>query len=193
MIHSKLGPDNLSWSQFITAAQKGITRIWILVVTSLLTIFTTLTVIVSNRYYWLRISAPTVLALEAVPTIATTITFGCALSLSLSFNAFTTPPLSTFSSADLSFFAKLDPLSRGLTIASAATTSLLLITFLAHCIAFLKQRRREKDTRSFEPTVSALGMSHGFHALHPPPRTVLALFKPLFSDQRLLFDRVLCA
>jgi hypothetical protein len=184
MIHSKLGPNNLSWSQFITAAQNGTTRIWILVITSLLTIFTTLTVIMSNRYYWLCISAPAILALEAVPTIATTITFGCALSLSLSLNAFTTPPLSTLSSADLSFFAKLDPLSRGLTIASAATISLLLITFLAHCIAFLEQRRREKDSRSFEPTVSALGMSHGFHALHPPPRTARAPIPIMYDPYR---------
>ncbi|KAJ4341220.1 hypothetical protein N0V87_001961 [Didymella glomerata] len=171
MIHSKLGDDNLSWSQFIKAAQHGTTRIWVLVATSLLTTFTTLAVIMSNRYYWLRLSAPAVLSLEAVPTTATIITFACALSISIDLDAFISPPLSTFNSADLSFFAKLEPLSRGLTLTSSVTLSLLLITSTAHLIIFLKQRRKEKDTRSFEPTVSALGMSHGFAALHPAPRT----------------------
>jgi hypothetical protein len=171
MIHSKLGDDNLSWSQFIKAAQHGTTRIWVLVATSLLTTFTTLAVIMSNRYYWLRLSAPAVLSLEAVPTTATIITFACALSISIDLDAFISPPLSTFNSADLSFFAKLEPLSRGLTLTSSVTLSLLLITSTAHLVIFLKQRRKEKDTRSFEPTVSALGMSHGFAALHPAPRT----------------------
>lgn len=171
MIHYRLGDDDLSWSQFITAAQQGIARIWILVVTSLLTIFTTLAVVMSNRHYWVRLSAPTVLFLEAVPTTATIITFGCALSLSIDLDVFDTPPLSTLNSTDLSLFAKLDPLSRGLTLTSSVTLSLLLITSTAHLIIFIKQRRKEKDTRSFEPTVSALGMSHGFAALHPAPRT----------------------
>ncbi|KAF3052038.1 hypothetical protein E8E11_002238 [Didymella keratinophila] len=171
MILSKLGDDDVSWSQFITAAQQSTTRIWILVITSLLTTFTTLAVIMSNRYYWLRLSSPAVLSLEAVPTTATVIAFACALSLSVDLNAFNTPPLSTFQSRDLSFFAKLDPLSRGLTLTSSVTLSLLLITSTAQLIIFLKQRRKERDTRSFEPTVSALGMSHGFAALHPALRT----------------------
>lgn len=182
MIHSHLGDADLSWSQFITAAQQGIARIWILVVTSLLTIFTTLTVILSNRYYWLRLSAPAILSLEIVPTATTVIAFACALSLSVDLKAFNTPPLYTFNSTDLSFFAKLDPLSRGLTLTSSVTLSLLLITSTAHLIIFLKQRRKERDTRSFEPTVSALGMSHGFAALHPAPRTsrppILTIYDP---------------
>jgi len=169
MIHSKLGDDDLSWSQFITTAQQGTTRICILVVTSLLTTFTTLAVIMSNRYYWLRLSSLAVLSLEAVPTTATVIAFACALSLSVDLNAFNTPPLSTLQSRDLSLFAKLDPLR--LTLTSSVTLSLLLITSTAQLIIFLKQRRKERDTRSFEPTVSALGMSHGFAALHPAPRT----------------------
>ncbi|KAF3032961.1 hypothetical protein E8E12_000977 [Didymella heteroderae] len=184
MIHSKLGDDNLSWSQFITAAQQSTTRIWILVITSLLTIVTTLAVIMSNRYYWLRLSAPAILSLEAVPTSSTIIAFACALSISLDLNAFNTPPLSTFDSNDLSFFAKLDPLSRGLTIASSVTLSLLFITSTAHLIIFLKQRRKEKDTRSFEPTVSALGMSHGFAALHPAPRTSRPAIPTIYDPYR---------
>lgn len=184
MIHSRLGDDDLSWSRFITAAQQGTTRIWIVVVTSLLTTFTTLAVIMSNRYYWLRLSAPAVLSLEAVPTTATIIASACALSLSVNLNAFNAPTLSTFDSNDLSFFAKLDPLSRGLTIASSVTLSLLLITFLAHTIAFLAQRRKEKDTRSFEPTVSALGMSHGFAALHPPPLRSRAPIPTIYDPYR---------
>lgn len=188
MIHSRLGDDDLSWSQFITAAQQGTTRIWIVVATSLLTTFTTLAVIMSNRYYWLRLSAPAILSLEAVPTTATIIAFACALSLSVNLNAFNTPPLSTFDSIDLSFFAKLDPLSRGLAITSSVTLALLLIAFLAHIIAFLAQRRKDKDTRSFEPTISALGMSHGFAALHPPtPRSrapIPTIYDPFRAFQK---------
>lgn len=96
---------------------------------------------------------------------------GCALSLALSIRAFSTPPYATLDSADLSYFALLDPLSRAMALTSASTAIFLIITCVASLVNFYNHRKQTKDVRSFEPTVSALGMSYGFHALHPQPRT----------------------
>lgn len=132
---------------------------------------TILLVIVSNQYYWIRIPATIVVLIELASTISIIIVFGCALSLALGLNAFSTPPFETFDSADLTFFALLDPLSRALTITSALISMLLVVTSTTRLTKFLRKRRTEvKDVRSFEPTISALGMSRSFYALHPQRR-----------------------
>lgn len=130
----------------------------------------TLLVIFSNRYYWLRIPTSVVILIELTSTILSITAFGCAISLALSLKAFTTSPLPTLDSADLTFFASLNPLSKALTTTSALASFLLLITLTASLIDLHSRHAQAKDSRAFEPTVSALGMSHGFHTLHPQPR-----------------------
>ena len=134
------------------------------------TALTTLLIITSNRYYWLRIATPLLTTLELSSFLSTIILFATALSLALSLSAFSPPSLPTLDSADLTSFTHLLPLSRGLSLTAAL---ILPPCFLALALTLhtLQQRRRERrDTRAFEPTASALGMSHGFHALHPQPR-----------------------
>ncbi|KAF3010847.1 hypothetical protein E8E13_008941 [Curvularia kusanoi] len=125
----------------------------------------------SNRYYWLRIAPTFIVLIELTSAISLTIIFGCALSLALDTQAFTTPSLPTLDSADLSLFSHLKPLARGLAITGALTTLLTLLALTASLMELQNRRTQARDTRAFEPTVSALGMSHGFHALHPQPHT----------------------
>ncbi|KAF2631505.1 hypothetical protein BU25DRAFT_488094 [Macroventuria anomochaeta] len=181
---SRLGAEAVSWSQFIAEATQGTVRTWILVVTSSITALILLLIIVSNRYYWLRIPPTIVILLELTSIISTITVFGCAFSLSLSLKAFTIAPFPTLDSIDLSFFALLNPFSMALAITSALAGFLLIITFTANLLDFRKRRTRAKDTRSFEPTVSALGMSHGFHALHPQPRTTREPIPTVYDPYR---------
>lgn len=179
---SRLGTEATLWSSFIAAAAQSTAQTSVLIVATSITAFIILLVIISNRYYWISISSPIVLLTELTSVTSTVISFGCAISLALSLRAFSTPPYSTLDSADLTFFALLDPLSRALAITSTLTGLLIIITCTAHTIDFMQQRKRSKDIRSFEPTVSALGMSHGFHALHPAPRRVIRESIPTMYD-----------
>ncbi|KAF1931832.1 uncharacterized protein M421DRAFT_2455 [Didymella exigua CBS 183.55] len=184
-LDSTLDVSGPSWTHFITAATQGIARMWILIVASLITIFTVVTVIMSNRYYWLRISPPGALLLIETASVTFTITaFACALSLSLTLEAFNARPWPAIYFTDLSFFSTLIPLSKCLIIVASTSLGLLLTTLVAHLTSFLRHRAKAKDIRSFEPTVSALGMSHGFHALHPPPRTARAPIPTMYDPYR---------
>ncbi|KAJ4992263.1 hypothetical protein SVAN01_02282 [Stagonosporopsis vannaccii] len=168
---SSLGANAMIWSQYINAAARSSAWIWVIIVTSSIMTLTILLVILSNRCYWLRIPSTIVTLIELTSTILSTTAFGCALSLALGLKAFTTPPLATLDSADLTFFALLSPLSKALTTASTLVGFLLLTTFTASLMDLHNRHTQAKDSRAFEPTVSALGMSHGFHTLHPQPRT----------------------
>jgi hypothetical protein len=96
---------------------------------------------------------------------------GAALGVSLSFNmsleAFSERRLDSGTSPDLRTFAMLVDLSRGYTIAAGAGWFLFLITFITAAIDACR-RAREKESCSFEPTASALGMGHGYDAVAPP-------------------------
>lgn len=130
----------------------------------------------------------TVMLVELTAAICSIIVAGCALSLALDIRAFSTPPYTTLNSADLSHFALLDPLSRALALTSAVTGCFLSITCTANVVNMLTQRSKAKDVRSFEPTVSALGMSHGFQALNPQPRTACGAV-PSIYDAHKSFQR----
>lgn len=143
-----------------------------------------LLVITSNRYYWLRISTVIVLLFELVSASSVIIIFGCALSLALDLKAFRTRPLPILDSADLWFFDLLNPLIRGLTIIAALTTSLIIATTISSFVDLRNRRTHDRDTRAFEPSVSALGMSHGFHALHPQPRTTGERIPTMYDPYR---------
>jgi hypothetical protein len=128
-------------------------------------------IVSSNRYHWLRISPTVTIFIELASTTSIAIVLGCALSFALDLNAFRTPSFETYDSADLAFFALLGPLSKAITITAAIVSILLITTCTMSLLDMYKRRRQSRDIRSFEPTISALGMSHGFHALHPPART----------------------
>lgn len=126
----------------------------------------------------------TVVLIELASTTSTIVVFSCALSFALSLSAFSTPPYATLNSADLSFFARLDPLSRALTITSALTGLLLILTLTASLVNLHNRRTESHDIRFFEPTISALGMSHGFHALYPQPTTAREAIPTMYDPYK---------
>ncbi|XPS97453.1 hypothetical protein M3J09_006681 [Ascochyta lentis] len=183
----RLAGDAASWSQFIAAAAQSAARTWIVVVASSITVLAIPLVITSNRHYWLRIPPTIVALIELAATVVSITISGFALSITLSIKAFSTPPYATLDSAELSFFALLDPLSRTLAIASALTGTFLIIACTMSLIDLHKRRRQRKDVRSFEPTVSALGMGHGFRALHPQSRTTHDAMPTMYDPYRKLY------
>jgi hypothetical protein len=80
----------------------------------------------------------------------------------------------------------LNPLIRATTITVGLTGILLITTLTASLIGLHNRRKRSKDVRSFEPTVSALGMSHGFHALHPQTKTYREAIPTMYDPYKAL-------
>ncbi|KZM22295.1 hypothetical protein ST47_g6557 [Ascochyta rabiei] len=181
---TRLVGDATSWSQFIAAAAHGVARTWILVVASSITTLAILLVTMSNRHYWLRIPSAIVVFVEFTATISSIAISSCSLSVALSIRAFSTPPYVTLDSADLAFFALLDPLSRTLAITSALTSAFLIITCTGGLISLHKRHRQKKDVRSFEPTISALGMNRGFYAVYPPPNPTHDAIPTMYDPYR---------
>ncbi|KAJ4338476.1 hypothetical protein N0V95_008045 [Ascochyta clinopodiicola] len=183
---TRLAGDAASWSQFITAAARGAARAWILVVASSITTLATLLVVMSNRYYWLRMPSAIVVLIELIATTSSITISSCALSIALNIRAFSTPPYATLDSADLAFFALLDPLSRTSAIASVLTSIFLIIACAASLVDFGKRRKQRKDVRSFEPTISALGMNRGFYAVYPQPNPTHDAIPNMYDPYRPL-------
>jgi hypothetical protein len=94
--------------------------------------------------------------------------FGCTLSLALSLIAFTRDRLETADSADLTMFTMILPLSRGLVVTTGFGGFVLLTTTITAAVQAC-MGARDKESCSFEPTASALGMGHGYQAIVPPP------------------------
>jgi hypothetical protein len=101
------------------------------------------------------------------------ISFGCTLSLALSLGSYRTTHLDTAGSAKLASFAALLSVSKVCTIITAIAGFLVTMTCVLGVVdAYSRHRHSEKICCAFEPTASALGMNHGFEALHPPePKT----------------------
>lgn len=94
--------------------------------------------------------------------------FGCTLSFAYSMIAFVRMQLETADSADLTMFTMILPLSRGIVVATGVGGFILLSTTITAMVQAC-MRARAKESCSFEPTASALGMGHDYQALVPPP------------------------
>jgi hypothetical protein len=108
--------------------------------------------------------------------------FGTALSFSLNLNAFSATPLDASTSVDLMNFTILVDLSKGYAIAAGTGGLLFLITCIM-ATADACNRAREKESCSFEPTASALGMGYGYAAITVPPTSRSRV--PTMYDPRL--------
>lgn len=83
--------------------------------------------------------------------------FGCTLSFTLALVPFTTTQLET-SSTDLEMFTMIIPLSKALVVTSGSGFVLNMITAITEMVQACL-RARAKESCSFEPTASSLGMS----------------------------------
>jgi hypothetical protein len=115
----------------------------------------------------MRIASSVVVPIEGLCMCAMAATLGMSFSFNMSLETFSETRLDTATSPDLMTFAMLVDLSRGYTVAAGAGWFLVLITFVTATIDACR-RAREKESCSFEPTASALGMGHGYAAVVPP-------------------------
>lgn len=106
--------------------------------------------------------------LELLSTSGMITAFGCTLSFAYSMIAFVRMQLETADSADLTMFTMILPLSRGIVVATGVGSFILLCTTITAMVQAC-MRARAKESCSFEPTASALGMGHDYQALVPPP------------------------
>jgi hypothetical protein len=106
--------------------------------------------------------------LEMLSMSAMITAFGCILSFTLSLISFSRMRLETADSADLTMFTMILPLSRGLVVATGTGSFILLASTITSMIQAC-MRAQAKESCSFEPTASALGMGHGYQAIVPPP------------------------
>jgi hypothetical protein len=121
--------------------------------------------------------------IEFLSVSAMATAFGCTLSLALSMINFSRTRLETADSADLTGFTLILPLTRSLVTIAGAGTFILVSTTVAAMVQVCMDARA-KESCSFEPTASSLGMGHGYQAIVPPaprsrPPTMYDPRKPL--------------
>jgi hypothetical protein len=114
----------------------------------------------------MRMSAAVLIPLEALSMCAMATAFGTSLSFALTVDSFSAKLLNTANSSDLSMFSMLVPLSKAYVVAAGTGLFLVLIDFIVATFDACN-RIRAKETCSFEPTASALGMGHGNEAIAP--------------------------
>ena len=116
----------------------------------------------------MRIPSALMIPMECLCMCAMGAALGVSLSFTLDLDTFSKSRLDAGTSPELTTFAMVVDLSRGYAIAAGAGWFLFLITFIMATIDACS-RAREKESCSFEPTASALGMAHGYTAVVPPP------------------------
>ncbi|KAH6080803.1 hypothetical protein HBI67_026550 [Parastagonospora nodorum] len=182
----RLQPEALTaqeWRDFFIAATQGTSRIWITIVAASIAFLTSFFVVLSSVVRGLKIPGTIRVPVEFLSMSAMIAAFGCSLSLAWTLLAFTTEELETADSADLTMFTMILPLSRGLVVTTGCTSFILLSTSITALVRAC-MGVRDKESCSFEPTASALGMGHGYQAIVPPaprsrPPTLYDPRKPL--------------
>ncbi|KAJ4374950.1 hypothetical protein N0V83_002029 [Neocucurbitaria cava] len=127
----------------------------------------------------MRMSSVVLIPIEWLSMCAMATAFGTSLSFALSLVIFNEVPLNTTGSADLMNFAMLVPLSKGYVVAAGTGGFLVLVACIAATVDACT-RARAKESCSFEPTASALGISHGYQATMPdtPRDRVPTMYDP---------------
>ncbi|KAH7091338.1 hypothetical protein FB567DRAFT_272314 [Paraphoma chrysanthemicola] len=171
------------WRVFFDAVANGTTRVWISIASASIAFLTGLLLILSFALRRLEMPASVRVPLELLFMSAMAVAFGCLLSLAINLNAFGITRLETSGSADLTTFAMIIPLSRALVVTAGSGCIILLGTTITSMVQAC-MRMRSKESCSFEPTASALGMGYGYNALVPPvarsrPPTIYDPRKPM--------------
>ncbi|RAR01457.1 PC4-like protein [Stemphylium lycopersici] len=156
------------WRQFFATVLDEEVKIWISIgsaaFASLVGIFIVLATILPR----MRISFALLIPMECLCMCAMGAALGVSLSFTLDLDTFSKNRLDAGTSPELTTFSMVVDLSRGYAISAGAGWFLFLVTFIMATIDACS-RAREKESCSFEPTASALGMAHGYAAIVPPP------------------------
>ncbi|KAH7378273.1 hypothetical protein BKA66DRAFT_610409 [Pyrenochaeta sp. MPI-SDFR-AT-0127] len=167
------------WRDYFTMVLSGVTRIWVSIATasfaSLASILITLAIVIDR----MRMSSTVLVPIECLSMCAMATAFGTSLSLAMSLNAFSNSRLDAVDSPELASFAMLMPLSKGYVLAAGIGWFLILVACIV-ATANACNRARAKESCSFEPTASALGMAHGYQAVIPntPRDRVPTMYDP---------------
>ncbi|KAG9190354.1 hypothetical protein G6011_08442 [Alternaria panax] len=155
------------WRDYSDTVQNGAVKVWISIASAAFASLASVVIVLANVLQRMRIPASVIIPIELLCMCAMATTLGVSLSFNMSLESFSKTRLNTAASPDLMIFAMLVDLSRGYTIAAGAGWFLFLITLITATIDACR-RAREKESCSFEPTASALGMGHGYAAVIPP-------------------------
>ncbi|KAI4674517.1 uncharacterized protein J4E88_008253 [Alternaria novae-zelandiae] len=157
------------WKEYFATVYKGAIKIWISVAAAGFASLAGMVIVLTAIIQRLRIPSAALIPIECLCMCAMAVALGVSLSFNMSLETFSETRLDTAANPNLMMFAILVDLSRGYTIAAGAGWFLFLITFITATIDACR-RAREKESCSFEPTASALGMGfHGYDAVVPPP------------------------
>ncbi|KAB2104322.1 hypothetical protein AG0111_0g7500 [Alternaria gaisen] len=156
------------WKDYFIAVLAGAIKIWISIACAAFVSLAGIIIVLTNILQRMRIASSVIIPIESLCMCAMAAALGVSLSFNMSLETFSKTRLDTATSPDLTKFAMLVDLSRGYTIAAGAGWFLFLVTFITATIDACR-RAREKESCSFEPTASALGMGHGYAAVVPPP------------------------
>ncbi|CAO2653947.1 Nn.00g106800.m01.CDS01 [Neocucurbitaria sp. VM-36] len=176
------------WQTYFTEVLNGVIRIWISIAAASFASLASILIVLATVLDRMRISSVVLIPIEWLSMCAMATAFGTSLSLALSLIAFTEIRLDTAGSADLMNFAMLVPLSKGYAVAAGAGGFLVLVACITSTVDACS-RAKAKESCSFEPTASALGMSHGYQAVIPdtPRDRVPTMYdpqRPAHTDSR---------
>ncbi|KAF1963730.1 hypothetical protein CC80DRAFT_12266 [Byssothecium circinans] len=187
-----------AWQSFFKVAVGSTIKIYIAIAAASFTALTTTILLLSQPLPFLRLPTLLSLPLEILSTLSISAAFAAALSAAMSttnytfssrINPSTDLPanmimLDTSTSALLKAFSALLPLSKAFAIA-AGVGAFLMICLSASTVIQTCHRARDSKPCSFEPTASALGMGHGYHAVGVPrisKGAVPTIYDPLKPD-----------
>ncbi|PSN61469.1 hypothetical protein BS50DRAFT_152296 [Corynespora cassiicola Philippines] len=168
-----------AWRDFFRTVAESQLIIWITVATAAFSFLVSLIVLLSIKVERMRITPYVLIPLEFLSMFAMATTFGFSLNLAIDLTRFGGATLDAGPSGDLAAFAKLSPRILGHAIGSGVGTGLLLLTSISALVSTCR-RAQEKNSCSFEPTASALGMGHGYAAVTPraPRSNIPTIYDP---------------
>ncbi|EDU41391.1 hypothetical protein PtrSN002B_001761 [Pyrenophora tritici-repentis] len=155
------------WEKFFVLSVKGIIRLWISIATAAFASLGGIIIVLATMSNRQRIPSAVLIPLEFLCMCAMGAALGVSLSFTMDLDAFTKTRLEAGGQPDLLRWAVLVDLSRGHAIGAGAGWFLLLVTSITAVIAACC-RLQERESCSFEPTASALGMGYGYAAVLPP-------------------------
>ncbi|EMD66770.1 hypothetical protein COCSADRAFT_302087 [Bipolaris sorokiniana ND90Pr] len=167
------------WARFFDAVIGGAIRTWVSISLTALASVIGIVLIFATILPPIRIRSAIMVPLECLGMCAMGAAVGISLSFALSVNALGERVLDTSASPELRRLAMLVDLSMIHFIATGAGWLLFLIAFIIATVDACR-RAREKESCSFEPTASALGISHGYATTFPPqsPYRMPSIYDP---------------
>ncbi|USP75046.1 hypothetical protein yc1106_02320 [Curvularia clavata] len=155
------------WTGFFGTVLDSAIKMWISVASAAFSSLMGIAIVLATILPTTRIRSAIMIPMECVSMCVMGAAAGISLSFALNLDAFGKRTLDTSASPELRAFAVLVDLSLIYTAAAGTGWILFLITFITATVDACR-RAKEKESCSFEPTASGLGMTHGYSTVLPP-------------------------